>query len=647
MRRTLLIVILLLVIVMPSKAEYNIDSALANIKDNNRDSARAGVYIEAAKYLLFESVPKTKQFLNKALEIGNKIQNNHILSKVYNSYGIIYHSPQTSPIALRYFLRAMDYAKQAGDSMQMGKVANNIGGVYFYLRDSVNGLKYNFIAYDITKKIKNYNGHISTTTNLAAIYSSNHNYPMAYKYLLEASNLIEKKKMYNRYASLYAEYIDVYDNYFHKPDSAYYFALAAINAYKANNDYSGLPEVYNKAAKLNEKLGGTVELSHQLADSAIFYSYKTNNLLHRYDAIKIMADLHSKIKDYKVACQYYELANRLKDSINNAEALNIAKSIEYLYNENQKDVEISNLKNEHERNTAFIVVASLLAFFVALFAFMNWKRLKHERRLVSMLKEKNNEIRDNNTELSETNKRLSQLNMSKNKFISVMAHDIKNPLTGLFGGLEIIKEEAFRHDKVNFDRITRNMSNSTMHVIRLLDNLLLWARNNSEHIEMQIEHLDLSQVILSAINYNKFLLLMKKITVNNHFNKNIIINADPVLIESVFRNILNNAIKYSHKESQIDINFNIIGSGVEVIITDYGIGMDKETLANLFKLEKTESRKGTDGESGTGLGLIIIKDIVQLHGGGINVESIPGKGTTFYVLIPLYVESADRKFKIN
>lgn len=325
----------------------------------------------------------------------------------------------------------------------------------------------------------------------------------------------------------------------------------------------------------------------------------------------------------------------------------MAQSIEYLYNEKLKDAEISKLKSEHETNQFIIIVAVIIALLVALVAYLNWKRLKQERRLVGLLKEKNDEIESSYTELAETNNQLSKLNISKNKFISVMAHDIKNPLTGLFGGLEIIKEETFRQDKDNFDRITCNMSNSTMHVIRLLDNLLLWARNHSEHIEMQIEHTDLSRIILSAINYNKFLLLMKNITVNNKLDKEVIINADTVLIESVFRNILNNAIKYSHKNSQIDINYNIIGRGVEVIITDYGIGMDNNTLANLFKLEKTESRKGTDGEAGTGLGLIIIKDIVQLHGGGINVESAPGQGTSFYVLIPLSVDSVDRKFKIN
>lgn len=229
---------------------------------------------------------------------------------------------------------------------------------------------------------------------------------------------------------------------------------------------------------------------------------------------------------------------------------------------------------------------------------------------------------------------LKEANLTKDKFFSIIAHDLRNPFNSLLGLTEILKEDYYElseEEKIDYITEISNASN-TLH--ELLENLLTWSRSQSGKIEFLPKVININEALKNSISVFKHSAEIKKINIVLEV-ENDFVYFDSNMLDTVFRNIISNSIKFTEIGGEIliyreysDKNFIII------VIEDNGIGMDSETLNSLFLLESVNSRQGTNQEKGTGLGLIIIKDFIELNGGKIEVESEVNKGTKFKVYIP-------------
>lgn len=236
--------------------------------------------------------------------------------------------------------------------------------------------------------------------------------------------------------------------------------------------------------------------------------------------------------------------------------------------------------------------------------------------------------------IRESEKNLKEIVATKDKFFSIIAHDLKSPFTALLGLSEILRNDfdtLSEDQKKDFSDMLYKSAKSTY---KLIENLLEWTQLQTGKFEMRIEEFDLKDIsseICSALIVNA---MKKNIVINNEIQKGTIVSSDKNMLKLLFNNLISNAIKFSYKGGKIDILSSAGDEGIEVTVADTGIGISEKDIAKLFRTDISFSMKGTEKEEGTGLGLILCKEIIEKTGGKIWVESEIGKGSKFKFLIP-------------
>jgi signal transduction histidine kinase/ligand-binding sensor domain-containing protein len=230
---------------------------------------------------------------------------------------------------------------------------------------------------------------------------------------------------------------------------------------------------------------------------------------------------------------------------------------------------------------------------------------------------------------------LYELNVSKDKFFSIIAHDLKNPFSTIIGFSEMLKDEIAAGNNSKTGELTNVINTSAVQTYKLLENLLSWANSQRGKIQFDPEQINLSDLIKEEFLMLKDMAVSKNIELMITFNNNIVIEADRNMIKTILRNLISNAIKFTHKNGRVEVGAVFINKQVEISVSDNGIGMTGETIDKLFRLDGNLSTRGTENEKGTGLGLILCKEFVEKHGGKIWVESEAGKGSLFKFVLPM------------
>jgi PAS domain S-box-containing protein len=238
-------------------------------------------------------------------------------------------------------------------------------------------------------------------------------------------------------------------------------------------------------------------------------------------------------------------------------------------------------------------------------------------------------------ELKIKNEQLIELNATKDKFFSIIAHDLKTPFSGILGFSEILKDEARNLDIDSIEDYADILHSTAKQTFKLLENLLDWARIQQGGFHFEPKTISYNYLLKTEIEGLKYNADRKNITLENGTVQEITFTADEKMLSTVLRNLISNAIKFTPKGGKINIEARSKVDHVEVSISDTGVGMEKETLQKLFKIETSFTSRGTENEKGTGLGLLLCKEFVEKHGGTIWVDSEKGKGSTFSFSIPL------------
>lgn len=230
---------------------------------------------------------------------------------------------------------------------------------------------------------------------------------------------------------------------------------------------------------------------------------------------------------------------------------------------------------------------------------------------------------------------LNQLNATKDKFFSIIAHDLRNPFITILGFSELLLNDF--SDLTDDEKIyyINEMHKSAEISHNLLQNLLQWSRSQTGKIEFNPQKISLLEIILQNIELLKATALKKQILLVNEVSSQILVKADEDMISTVMRNLLTNALKFTNKNGSITISSTVKDGKVEISVKDTGIGMDENARKKLFRIDETLSTTGTDNETGTGLGLVLCKEFVEKHGGQISVVSELKKGSEFIFTLPL------------
>ncbi|TVR01236.1 MAG: PAS domain-containing sensor histidine kinase [Desulfovibrionales bacterium] len=238
-------------------------------------------------------------------------------------------------------------------------------------------------------------------------------------------------------------------------------------------------------------------------------------------------------------------------------------------------------------------------------------------------------------EIRKINQQLQQANSEKDMLFSIIGHDLRSPMSGILASTTMLVNDHDTLSRKDSQALFNALRDSAVNIMALLEDLLQWARMNQGGIEYEPSPCSLHALFEQSLAMAQNVANRRQITLHMEIAPHLSVVVDKPMIKTVIRNILLNAIKFTHQGGAIHITARLEDQKAIVAVQDNGIGMDKHVLASIFSLEKKNKRQGTDGEKGTGLGLILCRQFIDQHGGRIWVESEPDKGTTVFFTLPI------------
>ena len=260
--------------------------------------------------------------------------------------------------------------------------------------------------------------------------------------------------------------------------------------------------------------------------------------------------------------------------------------------------------------------------------------ITEETRAIRENKERARQLKKLNVMLDDRNSELQKAIDTKNKFISIIAHDLRNPLNAINGLSELLTRRLNPEMDQRAVDMAKVLHQSAKGAYELLDNLLVWARTQQNTIQFNPETLNVHATAAETLNEIKVQAERKRIMLINNTEASDTVWADKLMLQTIIRNIVSNAIKFTNEGGLIVLSSSQTADNTEITIEDNGVGMTQETIKKILGTIELNSTKGTSGETGTGMGLIISKEFIQRHKGTLNIESTLGKGSSFIINLP-------------
>lgn len=594
-------------------------------------------------------IDSASHYLNDALVLSDKIDEADLKAKIHFDLGNLNNRKGFNHIALEHLLKSISFYESQKDSLFLVYNYNAIAGTYknigdfekskyFFdqaiqidlVRDDVDllanlynnlgvtywklGMNYDTARYFIRKAIS-YIPPVDNAVmyelvfklNLGGIEVDDKNYEEALKLLLQGNKL---ELPYQDNYKVSALLINLGIAYWHnnRQDSARYYINEGLNLAKSVDAYDNMLNAYNN--------------------------------LYQIDSIQ---------GNYMSAIENYKLRDIVKDSISSESVKNRIAELEIIHETEAKENDNRSLKKQNELqinvinkqktiNTIIIIGISFLLVFVYLLLQNRQKLNKANLNLEyknQEIKEKNEIINAKNQSLEKHEKELIELNQTKDKFFTIIAHDLKNPFNSLLGLLDILEDDFSNIGDDKKLEIIKKLHQSSRNTYNMLINLLDWSQSQRGYISAELKVISPFEVIKSAELFLKQRLVDKEHQFLNLVDPDVNVYADSRLLQTILINIINNAIKFTQRKGLIKITSQIENSNLVISVIDNGIGLSPEKIDQLFKIDTKLTSVGTEDEKGTGLGLIMCNEFIKLMNGCIEVESELGKGSVFYIKIPL------------
>ncbi len=612
-----------------AQSDKSIDSVLS-LKD---DSLKVSLMTKMSRDYKDIDTKKGLSLGYKALEISKNLDFKFGIAHSHKAIGLNYWRMSEYDNALENYFTSLELFEELKDTLETARLNNNIGIIYFSREQYPKATQYLEKSIQISKLLNSYDNISRSLHNLGLIAFDIKDYHKSISYFQKSCEMTFKTSDSMLRSANYS-FIGKNFTRLKMFDSAYYYLdLSKKYGEKLHNKnhiamvYNQFADYYNSIKDFKKSLEFS-ELGYQLGSEI------GNNYL-RLEAFDQMHISYSGLKDYKKAYDYHIKYFELWDTLKNDENIKSVaqKEIRFEYDKKMKqlDLEKNNELYANEITLRIVLIGSALLALISMFIFWLYRsKTKANKQLI----DSNNEINKQKEELTDLNILLQESNQTKDKFFSIIAHDLKNPLGNFRNVLNILSgsyDNLSEQDKTEFINL---MKESADNIYELLENLLTWARSQRGAIEFHPTELDIREMITNTITLNQPLAERKQIKIQFDSPKDFKAFIDPNLFNTVVRNILTNAIKFTPENGLINVSLSYNVKEFSLVIEDNGIGIDEIALQSLFKIGEIKSRPGTNKEKGTGLGLILSKDFIDKHNGNITIESKVNHGTKFIITIP-------------
>lgn len=617
---------------------------------------------------------KAIEHLTVALELFKKHNNENEIAVCYNDLGLCYKNTNKNALALENLNKSIKYYEKTENELAYAQTTTNIGIIYFNQGNYALAQKNYYDAMQIFETLNDKRGLSYCLNGIGVVYRTQGNLEKALQFYEKSLNIKNELNDKLGIASCYisignihkinenkAEALSMYQNAKYILDTLGHkrgIAMCIANMaelYKINEDYNKSIDLHTEALGIFEQIGDQASVAQTLLSLGVVHSklsdYQTalkyyNKCFEIADVsnnIDILLPLHEQYynyynlkNNYKKALDHFKLYNQFKDSLFNKENAKAIADLELKYSfekerqsmelEQEKALEIHEFEIIRQKNIRnFIIVLFVLMVLLSGVMIYSYKLKQNANRLLKVQKEI----------ISEDNLQLKELNATKNKFFSIIAHDLRSPLGSLYSLGELLWNTKDKADRQMQDELIEALVKDSKRTFDLLDNLLKWAKSSSGRIDFNPETVDITSLVMSNIDMYNGKCAAKEISLLNLVTDDLKIHADYNMLDTVLRNLVSNAIKFTPNKGKIEITASSTADNkIALSVSDNGVGIPQEHIDTLFNMDSKFRMIGTNDESGSGLGLKLCKEFIDKNGGEISVSSELGEGTTFTIILP-------------
>jgi signal transduction histidine kinase len=649
-------------------AEKHPDTTLINIHLNLsgrwmlRDYSRAMNHARQAVALADKTEDLKKQFLahrnlglllnlsgdytsaieeeTKAMQLALKRNDSTSLGLSYSNIGNYYHEMGVYDEAYFYLTRAYRLLQKGPrshlDSLYMNIALHNIARVFKELGQYQIAEQHFKLSRKISQQLHDHEGEAYYFDEMGDLKLRLHQYDSALYYLRQAQREAQKLLKSNS-ASPVAELVPkiiskiarAYLSLKNYDSALLYYDSARIHHQRNANQYGMADATMGRGMVFMEK--GDLQQAALQLNTALQTARQLNARLLEVRCHEQLARLHELSKDFEKALQHYRQHQQLRDSLFSVSMQQKLFRDQVRFETEEKDDIIASLtkleqirqselkKQEFIRNILVVVVALSVVLLITVY------RSGQRRKRINML------LLQHQEETEKRSKELEQLNEVKDKFFSIISHDLRSPINALAGILDLMDKGAIKPEEM--PGTIHELRKRFTHTRTLLNNLLDWTLLQMDKLNLQPVRISLHEVVQENIELlNAF--HEKHIQIKNQVPPQAFAQADRNTINLVIRNLITNAIKFTNEGGEIVITATLNTGQWTVSVNDNGIGMSEEVRSRLFNKINPYSTRGTANEKGTGLGLILCKEFVEKNGGRIWVESQEGAGSSFSFTVP-------------
>lgn len=549
------------------------------------------------------------------------------IARVFEVVGDYYKSAQFLEQALRINKDEMDINALAMILNNLGKVNASLGKVEEAFGNYEQVLRY---RQDIDKRFE-----AEALFNLGHLFTLQAKYPSALETHKKA--LAITRQLGDRYTeALSLNDIGVLYGLMGNDEKSMANHLVALEIRQALNDKVGLAESYNNIGRLHLKLTDR----HKAIENgllALESGRESQAQEHIFKSYELLSQAYKDLQDFRNALMYKELSLAIHEFIQNEkqERQLLETQNRYVVGKQESEIEkLEALRLEREqqisaqnkfRNILFVIVGLVCVIAGLLF-------------ILYLVKRRSNRIlRAAKHEVQRQNVKLQELNHTKDKFFSIISHDVKGPLNSLTSFSRLLIHHTDHLSKEEIQMLARDLDKSLKNLFALLENLLEWSRSQTGSIEFTPATFDLTEILRSNTSLLESQAKNKQITLVVEPEDPFLVKLHKQSVNTVVRNLISNAIKFTSEGGTISLSVDKSADSVGFSVADNGVGMSPEVVEKLFRIDQKHSTQGTAQEKGTGLGLILCREFIEKNGGTIRVQSQPGKGSVFSCSFPITV----------
>jgi len=551
-------------------------------------------------YTIQSNYPKGLKYLTESLQDFKVLNEDKNIANAHSNLAYFYAERINEKEALKHFTKANAIYTKLNDTKGLSTNYINMGVLYSYLKNYDKSFLYYNKALKIEEENDDIFGKFSISFNLAEDFNEQNKLCEALKYGLKA-----------KYEA------DLLNTPYDKGFGHYLLGGIYLNAHKDTlNTF--------KKCKYFYATTSNIALAEFNLKKALSYFKEVNDLLSISNTYKLLSEVYENLDNSKLALTNYKMFTKLKDSVfskeNRVKIANIEK--QYEINLRAKQLKEHEFLVHRKQDQLYFLLGFLFlgALLVSFFIYFQHKKQKVEHIL--------------NEQLASKNLELQRANSTKDKFFSIISHDLRSPFNSLIGLSELLITNFDAYEKEKIKKFVKAIHNTSVETHKLLENLLEWSRLQRNAIDPVFETVNLYE-----ITNNIFLMLNnmadeKNILFQNNIGIKINAFCDKEMTKTILRNLISNAIKFTSKGAII-IDTKVKDAFIEIQVKDTGVGIASNVLMKLFNIDENYTTLGTENEKGTGLGLPICKELVEKQGGKIWVESEQGKGSVFIFTLPI------------